>query len=746
MKRVSARAPRRVAGLFALAAATAIASACANGTPKAVSPSSGAPGATTSEPSSSASAPPMTADGKTRKDDLVEDLHGVKVADPYRWLEDGDSPAVKEWTAAQADRTRKALEAFPGRDELRKRVSTVVHAAGDVNPPDVERPQRGKSLYFHTKRAGDQDQAALYVREGVKGEDRVLIDPQKLGNASATTAIDWWFPSLDGSLLAYGYSKDGTELSTLHVRDVKTGADLPDEIPYTRNASVAWVPDNKGFYYSRFPEPGSVPAGEEIAHLRIFFHLLGHDWKKDKVIFERPVKEDQPYVSISPGGRWLVVTVELGFSKNEVFVRDRSKGSDAKWVPVITGVDAWTTAVPREERLYLVTNDGAPNNRLYVVEYDHPDRKMWREVLPEGKDPLAHVAVLKSEIVASYMHDASSRLERFTLAGKSKGAITLPSIGSAHVRGARNADEAFIGYESFLEPPRVLRYDPATGKTEPWDATGDIGAPADVETTMKYATSKDGTRVPIFVVAKKGIPLDGSNPTLLWGYGGFNSSQTPTFRPYAVLTVEKGGVFATAVLRGGGEYGEAWHRAGMLGKKQNVFDDYAACAEELVNEKITSPEKLVTIGRSNGGLLVAAAITQHPELFRAGVAIVPLTDMLRYPRYRIGRWWVSEYGDPDRDEDFKWLYAYSPYHRVKDGVRYPAVLLSTGESDNRVDPMHSRKMAARLEEAQGDATQPILLRVDTNAGHGQGKPASKLIDQLVDELSFAFHEVGVAGM
>jgi prolyl oligopeptidase len=461
------------------------------------------------------------------------------------------------------------------------------------------------------------------------------------------------------------------------------------------------------------------------------------------MVFERSNKDDHVAIAISPGGRWLVATVSVGYTKDEIFVRDRSKGDAAPWKPVIEGVDATSVAIPREERLYILSNDGAPNNRLFVVEYDHTDRKLWRELLPEGKDALQHVQVLKSEMIATYMRDASDHLERFTLGGKALGAIPLPGIGSATMSGREDADVAFVGFESFVEQPRVLRIAPGSSKLEPWDQAGSSPAPADVETTVRYATSKDGTKIPLFVVAKRGMALDGSNPTLLWGYGGFRVNQTPTYRPYAVLTAMHGGVFASAVLRGGTELGEAWHRAGMLGNKQNVFDDYAACAEELVKEKVTSPAKLVAIGRSNGGLLVATEVTQHPELFRAAVAIVPLTDMLRYPRFRIGRWWVSEYGDPERDEDFKWLYAYSPYHHVKDGARYPATMFSTGESDNRVDPMHSRKMAARLEEAQGDAEHPVLLRIDVNAGHGQGKPATKFIEQIVDEVGFALGQVGV---
>ena len=433
----------------------------------------------------------------------------------------------------------------------------------------------------------------------------------------------------------------------------------------------------------------------------------------------------------------------MGALKTDILVRDRSKGDAAPWVPVIAGAESVSSAIPREERLYVLTNDGAPNRRLFSVEYDHPDRSLWREVIPERKEPLASVTILRSEIVATYLHDAASRLERFALNGKSLGAIALPSIGSATVTGPWDADEAFVEFESFVVPPEVLRVDARTGKSDVWDRSGDVPGAADIETTLTHATSKDGTKIPLFIVAKKGLARDGTAAALLWGYGGFGVNQTPSFRPYASLVAMHGGVFASAVLRGGAEYGEAWHRAGKLAKKQNVFDDYAACAAELVAERIASPERLGAIGRSNGGLLVAAAITERPALFRAAVSIVPLTDMIRYPRFRIGRWWVSEYGDPEKDDDFKWLYAYSPYHHVTPGTRYPATLFAAGESDNRVDPMHARKMEARLEEAQGDPSRPILLRIDAGAGHGQGKPASKLVEEVVDELGFAFEQLGI---
>jgi prolyl oligopeptidase len=676
-----------------------------------------------------------------RRADTVEEIHGVKVSDPYRWLEDGDSPDVKGWTADQNARTRTLLDAIPGRDALRERVQTLLQI-GRVSPPAVRRPAHGPALYFHTKRVGDQNQPILLVREGVSGSDRALIDPTKL-SADVTTALDWWFPSRDGSLVAYGLSKDGSEDSTLHVRDVKTGAELPDVIPGTRYCAAAWVPDGKGFYYTRYPEPGTVPQGEEAYHRKVFFHVLGADWRKDKLVLERATKEDFPSITLSPGGRWLVATVQLGWDRNEILVRDRSRGDAATWVTVTHGAHALYDAIPRDERLFLHTNDGASKYRLFSVEYDHPDRALWREVIPEGKDKLDDVNILRGEIIGTFLHDASSRVERFAMNGKSKGAIALPSIGSAAVTAPWDGDEAFLAFESYVEPPQVLHFDARTAKLTPWDRVGEGFHASDVEVTTKLATSKDGTKIPMFVVAKKGIALDGSNPTLLWGYGGFNVNQTPAFSTRAMTIVEHGGVFVSAVLRGGGEFGEAWHQAGMLANKQNVFDDFTACAEELIAEKITSPEKLGIIGGSNGGLLVAAAITQHPELYRVALALVPLTDMIRYPRFRMARFWIPEYGDPEKSDEFQWLYAYSPYHHVKDGTRYPATLFATAESDARVDPMHARKMAARLQEAQGDSTRPILIRVEENAGHGDGKPMSKVVDETVDELGFAFQQLGI---
>ncbi|MGH7296056.1 MAG: prolyl oligopeptidase family serine peptidase [Polyangiaceae bacterium] len=680
---------------------------------------------------------------KTRKVDVVETLHGVAVADPYRWLEDGDSPEVRSWDEAQTAATRQWLERVPGQAELRARVKELL-SVGHVGAPLSRATVGGARRYFHVRREGAQEQAALYVRDGVDGADRVLVDPAPL-SPDGTTAIDWWSPSADGRLVAWGVSEAGSEESTLRIRDVATGSDLPDAIPHTRHATVGWLPGGAAFYYTRYPSPGDVPDGDEKYSCRVYRHTLGDNWRSDPLVFgEDRDKLDVPAVFLSPGGRWLVVRVHMGWQRSEIWVRDlATEGSP--WIAVATGQEALYEPTPLDDALYLVTNEGASRYRLVEVDYAASERGRWREVLGEQADVLVDVAVIgggNREIVASYLHEASARIDRVGPDGTRLGRIELPVLGSAGIAAAWDADEVFVELTSFATPWQVLRFDRASGQTAVWDRVGATFALPDVRVSMLYATSKDGTRIPMFVVERQGTPRDGDRPAVLYGYGGFNIAQTPAFSARTLATVEHGAVWAVALLRGGAEFGEAWHRAGMLEKKQNVFDDLYACAEELFREKVTRPDRLGVVGGSNGGLLVATAVTQRPELFRAGLSLVPLADMLRYHRFRIGRLWTAEYGDPDDAAAFAWLHAYSPYHRARAGVRYPSMLFGTAESDSRVDPMHARKMAARLQELQADPDRPILLRVESRAGHGAGKPVAKLVDELVDELAFLLHELG----
>jgi prolyl oligopeptidase len=672
---------------------------------------------------------------KTRTVDVVDDYSGTLVADPYRWLEDGDSDEVRAWTDAQNAITAAVVGAIPERRAIAARLMELLEI-GAMTAPVVCDARAGSRRYFHQRRRGTEAQPILYVRDGRDGVDRPLLDPAAL-SPDATTALDWWYPSRDGAVVAWGRSDAGSEDSTLFVRDAVTGRDLADAIPHTRHASVAWLSDASGFFYTRYPSPGAVPDGDEKYGSLVFFHRLGDDWTRDEVVFgQGRDKIDVPSVAISPSGRWLIVRVHRGWDESEVYVRDLTSGS---WIPIAVALGSNFEPYPLDDRLLLLTNDGASRYRLLSVDYAHASRDAWTELVDERDDVLFDVAVSRDAIVLGYLHDASTRLERFALDGAPLGPIDLPAIGTATAHAAHDDTDVFIGFTSFTTPFDVLRFDTRDGSVSTWDRIG--GPLANVDVSLRFATSKDGTRIPMFVVAKRGAT--GPSPTILYGYGGFNALTTPAFSSRAQLFVERGGVWVSAVLRGGGEYGETWHRAGMLESKQNVFDDFAACAEALIRDGVTSTNQLALLGGSNGGLLVAALATQRPDLFRVGISLVPLTDMLRYHRFRIAKLWISEYGSADDPTEFPFLYAYSPYHRVVDGSSYPSMLFATGESDSRVDPLHARKMAARMQAAQGDASRPILLRVEASAGHGAGKPLAKIVEESSDFMAFLMREVGM---
>lgn len=671
----------------------------------------------------------------TRREPVVETLHGVRVEDPYRWLEAGDDPEVLAWSEAQGRCTHEWLEAVPGCAAIRRRL-TALFSIGSLAPPV---PRRGR--YFYQKRSGDQEQPVLYVREGRQAPDLVLLDPAVL-SPDATTALDWFYPSADGRLLAYGLSEGGSEQSTLHVRDVARGADLADLIPWTRACSLDWLPDASGFVYTRYPEPGSVPSGEENYHRRVYEHRLGDDWRNDAHIFgEGRETEDWPQVELSPDGRWLAVSVAKGWTRTDVYLRDRASGNG--FVTVVEGLDALFGVTLRNDRLYLHTNLEAPRYRLLWADPERPQQAFWQELIQEQDDVLEGVGVVGERLLALWLHEASSRLTLHDLAGRRVADLPLPALGSvAGLAGEWDGDEAYFGFSSYTQPAAVQRVTLADGAVELWQEV-----PAELDRSafsvrLGRCRSRDGTPLSMFLVQRKERPADGRGPALLTGYGGFGVSMTPAFGRGLILFLERGGLYAVAHLRGGGEYGEAWHRAGMLDKKQNVFDDFLSVAEHLVAERLVAPDRLAIQGGSNGGLLMGAAFTQRPELFRAAVCQVPLLDMLRYHRFRIARLWIPEYGSPDDPVAFRWLLAYSPYHGVVDGTPYPAVLLTAGESDSRVDAMHARKMAARLQAASSSG-RPVLLRVEGRAGHGQGKPLSKSLEEWTDVWTFLFAELGL---
>ena len=581
----------------------------------------------------------------------------------------------------------------------------------------------------------------LYVREGRDGEDRVLIDPNQL-DAQGTTALDWFYPSEDGRLLAYGLSENGSEQSLLHVLEVDSGAPLPDRIPRTRSADLAWLPDGSGFYYTRYPAGGEVPEGEEHYHRSVFFHRLGTDSAGDPLIFRPAEKEHWPGVGLSPDGRWLVIGVARTFDQTDLYLQDLVAGTPP--VPVAKDVAATFDGEVVRGRLYLRTNLDAPTYRLYVVEPERPAREGWREIVPPRTDAvLDGFRIAGSTLALSYLERAASRLRLADLEGNGVREVALPTIGSLFgLSGEWDGDELYYGFTSYTVPPTVYRLALPAGTTELWRRVDADLDPSRYEVRQVGYPSRDGTEVTMFVVHRSGLPRDGANPVYLSGYGGFNISMTPAFSRSLLLWLERGGVVAIPNIRGGGEYGEAWHQGGMLGHKQNSFDDFIAAAEWLIRERYTNPERLAAAGGSNGGLLMGAVLTQRPELFGAVVIQVPLLDMLRYHRFLIARLWIPEYGSAEDPEQFRWLRAYSPYHHVRDGVRYPAVLLATAESDTRVDPMHARKMAARLQAATS-SDRPVLLRLEARAGHGAGKPLNKVLDELTDTWTFVFWQLGV---
>ncbi|MGA7399819.1 MAG: prolyl oligopeptidase family serine peptidase, partial [Candidatus Sulfotelmatobacter sp.] len=682
---------------------------------------------------------------KAEKRPLEETLHGVKIVDNYRWLEDADSPETQKWVAAEMAYTNSVLDPLPGREAIHKRLTELL-SIGSISAPQI-----GGKYYFYTRREGMQNQPIVYVRErGTEGKndgkDRVLVDVNQL-SADGTIALDWYQPSENGKYLVYGTSPSGSEMSTLHIIETKTGKALPDVIERTRAASIAWLLDNSGFYYTRYPKKGDVPEGQEMYNRHVFYHELGTDPETDTKIFgEGRDPEDWPSVSLDNDGRLLLITVEQGWTKTELFLMDLKKGTPPE--RITTGKNFLYGGSIYNGRLYIVTNEDAPRYRVFAAEAGNYERDDWREIIPQSDAVLQGASVWGGKLFAQYEQNASSQLKIFDLNGDHLSDLLLPSIGTVYQSdGKWDRDEIFYGFMSFTVPPTVYRYDLKTKATTLW-AKVDAPAidPAAYEVNQEWFHSKDGTRVPMFIVNKKGLRKDGHNPTLLTAYGGFNVSLTPSFSRTAYLWMEHGGVYAVANLRGGAEFGEDWHRAGMLDKKQNVFDDMIAAAEHLIAEKYTDTDHLAIQGGSNGGLLMGAMITQRPDLFRAVVCQVPLLDMLRYQNFQIAKLWIPEYGSADNPEQFKWLYAYSPYHHVKAGTEYPAILFMTADTDTRVDPMHAKKMAAEMQdEAKNGAskTRPILLRIESKAGHGAGKPVTKQIEEFTDVYSFLFWQLGV---
>jgi prolyl oligopeptidase len=694
--------------------------------------------ATASMPNTSSPVPP-----KPQPVAVEETLHGHKITDQFRWLEDGESSATQQFVRDELNYTRSVLDPLPGRDALHARLSELF-SVGTLSTPNV-----AGEYYFYLRREGNQDQPVLYVRKGLSGADKVLVDPNTLVS-DGTVSLDWSYPSHDGKYLAYGTSPSGSEISTLHVIETATGKLLPDTIERTRAASLAWLPDNSGFYYTRYPKPGEVAPGQEMYNRHVFYHVLGTDPAKDPLIFgEGRDAQEWPNVVLSDDGKWLLINVSQGWTKTELFLKDTSSKSAP--VRLTTGKEFLYSGDIFESNLYILTNEDAPRYRVFKAPLSTPGHEYWKEIIAQGQAVLSSADIVGGKIFTHYQQDATSRLKLFSIEGKFLNDISLPGIGnledlsrSYQLGGQHESHEAFFVYQSFTQPMTAYRYDLKTTKVSLFAGVKAPVDPSGYEIKQIFYQSKDGTRVPMFIVHKKGLVLNGHNPALLTGYGGFNVTNSPVFLRGAYLWLEHGGVYALANLRGGAEYGEDWHRAGMLDKKQNVFDDFIAAGEYLIAQKYTDKNHLAIQGGSNGGLLMGAALTQRPDLFRAVICQVPLLDMLRYQNFQIAKLWIPEYGSSDDPKQFEWLYAYSPYHHVKQGTLYPAVLFMTADSDTRVDPMHAKKMAALMQtEAANGPDRPILLRIEPKAGHGAGKPISKLIEENTDIYSFLFWQLGV---
>src|SRR5579863_933624 len=709
--------------------------------------------------SSKATAVPA-APPNTKVDSVVDVVQGHKIADPYRWLEDAESPETQDYVRQEMAYTRGILDPLPGRAPLHRRLTQLL-SIGTITAPQIA----GK-YYFYTRREGAQNQPVLLVREGLHGKDRSLVDANQMA-ADGTVALDWWFPSDDGKYVAYGTSPSGSEESTLHLIETANGKLLSDTIDRTRFASIAWKKDNSGFYYTRRPKKGEVPPGEEVYHVKVFYHMLGADPAKDPLIFgDGRNPQDIPQVTLpDDDDRWLLITVFEGWAKSEMYLQDLKAGTPP--VELTSGKEFLYSGEILQGELFITTNENAPKFRVFKTNVSEPERRFWREIVPEADAVLKTTQIIHGNLVALYEKDVTSRIRIFNTDGKVlQEEMELPGLGSVTGIGGRwDSDLMLFEFQSFATPVSVYGTDftlrgiskrAEAGKQvergtfsapELWSRVDAPGIdPSGYEVKQLWYASKDGTKVPMFVFYKKGLALNGKNPTLLTGYGGFNVSNTPEFRANRFVWLEHGGVFAVANLRGGAEFGEDWHRAGMLEKKQNVFDDFIAAAEFLISEKYTDKEHLAMQGGSNGGLLMGAALTQRPDLFRAVVCQVPLLDMLRYQNFQIAKLWIAEYGSAEDPKQFDFIYAYSPYHHVKAGTEYPAILFMTADTDTRVDPMHAKKMAALMQATAANGKnreRPILLRIDSKAGHGQGKPITKQIDELTDVYSFLFWQLGV---
>ena len=666
----------------------------------------------------------------TKAEPVTETINGVVVTDPYRWLEDAKSPATRAWIATQMQYTEGYLSQVKIRPQVVKRLGELMRVESYSIP--VERDNK----YFFKKRLPEENQGSIYLREGLKGSDVRVVDADKL-SADQNTSVNIADVSKDGGLLVYEVREGGADEQSVHLLDVKSGRELADVLPTARYSGVNLSPDEKGLYYSKFEPSGTL----------VFYHQLGTSVSADQMIFGKTFEGesfgpmDLIYPRVTENGRYLVVQVSHGVpaKRVDIYVKDL-RTPDAPIRPIIHGIDSRFSPENYNDDLYVLTDYQAENYRVIKIKLSNPTPEHWETVVPEGKDVVESIAIVGGKLFATGLHDVITQTQIYTLDGKPAGKITYPTLGAASgMFGRQSSNHGFYNFESFTIPPAIYHYDVATAKAEVF-AKPQVPFNSDqYEVSQVFYASKDGTHVPMFVSSKKGLQRNGEAPALMSAYGGFNVSLPPHWDPEYAWWIEQGGFYAQPNLRGGGEYGEGWHKAGMFEKKQNVLDDFFSAAEYLINNKYTQPARLAARGRSNGGLLMGAVMSQHPELFGAIWCGYPLLDMIRFQNFLVGRWWTAEYGSAEKSDQFPYLLKYSPYHNVKPGVKYPAIMFNTGDSDTRVDPLHARKMTALMQADTGSG-RPILLHYELKAGHSAGVSITQLVNDTADELSFLWNE------
>ena len=668
----------------------------------------------------------------TRKQDLVEVLHGHQVSDPYRWMEDLDSEEIQSWIEAQNQLTFDTLEQSPLRKQIQQRMTAL------WNYEKYSPPFKRAGRYFFMFNNGLQNQDVLFWMENLDDDPKVLIDPNTLSE-DGTVALSGAAISRDGRYLAYGLADAGSDWQTWYIRQVDDGQDLPDRLEWVKFSGASWDGESKGFYYSRYDAPDGAALKQANYYQKLYYHRLGTDQSEDRLVYQRPDQKEWGFNGeVTEDGRYLLIYVWQGTAtENAVFYLDLSIPG-AEVVELLPDFDAEYGLIGNKgERFFFQTDQSAPQNRLVAIDIAKPGSRNWQEIIPEKSDKLESASLVGNRFICTYLHDAAHQVRFFQVDGTPDGDLELPGLGMVLGFSGRSDDpETFYKFSSINMPGTVYHFDVDGKQSEVFRAPDLAFDPEDYVTEKVFYQSKDGTRVPMYISRRKDLPMTGDQPTYLYGYGGFNISLPVVFSVPNLVWMEMGGIYAQAHLRGGGEYGREWHEGGMKHNKQNVFDDFIAAAEHLISEGYTRKEKLVIGGRSNGGLLIGACMTQRPDLFGVCLPNVGVLDMLRFHKFTIGWAWVSDYGSPDDPEDFEKILAYSPYHNIREGMTYPPTMVLTGDHDDRVFPAHSFKFAAMLQQAQaGDA--PVLIRIETRAGHGAGKPTAKLIEEFSDMWTFA---------